>query len=144
MPLILLKNEKFTTDAGMVVHGAGRAPDLDDLDLGTAGVQSEKIRGVKVNEYLQSDSNPAVYAAGDAAASGGLPLTPVAAYEGEIVAANLIGGNHVKPNYEGIPSVVLTIPPLASVGLQEDAAKKRVYILELIKPTQLRGIPLDA
>jgi glutathione reductase (NADPH) len=109
----------------MVVHGAGRAPDLDDLDLGTAGVQSEKIRGVKVNEYLQSDSNPAVYAAGDAAASGGLPLTPVAAYEGEIVAANLIGGNHVKPNYEGIPSVVFTIPPLASVGLQEDAAKKK-------------------
>jgi glutathione reductase (NADPH) len=119
------KNEKVTTDADMVVHGAGRVPELDDLDLGTAGVQSEKIRGVKVNEYLQSVSNPAVYAAGDAAASGGLPLTPVAAYEGEIVAANLIGGNHVKPNYEGIPSVVFTIPPLASVGLQEEAATRK-------------------
>jgi glutathione reductase (NADPH) len=79
------KNEKFTTDADMVVHGVGRVPEIDDLDLGTAGVQREK-RGVKVNEYLQSVSNPAVYAAGDAAASGGLPLTPVATYEGEIVA----------------------------------------------------------
>jgi glutathione reductase (NADPH) len=118
------KNEKFTTDADMVVHGAGRVPELEDLDLVTAGVQSEK-RGVKVNEYLQSVSNPAVYAAGDAAASGGLPLTPVATYEGEIVAANLIGGNHVKPNYEGTPSVVFTIPPLASVGLQEEAATRK-------------------
>jgi glutathione reductase (NADPH) len=52
-------------------------------------------------------------------------LTPVAAYEGEIVAANLIEGNHVKPNYEGIPSVVFTIPPLVSVGLQEDAGTRK-------------------
>ena len=97
-----------------LVHGAGRVPEIDDLDLGTADVQSEK-KGVKVNEYLQSVSNPAVYAAGDAAASGGLPLTPVATYDGQIVAANLIEGNHVKPNYQGIPSVVFTIPQLASV-----------------------------
>ena len=54
----------------------------------------------------------AVYAAGDAAASGVLRLTPVATYEGEIAAANLIEGKHVKPNYEGIPSVVFIIPPL--------------------------------
>jgi glutathione reductase (NADPH) len=78
-----------------------------------------------VNEYLQSVSNPAVYAAGDAAESGGLPLTPIAAYEGEIVATNLLEGNHIKPNYRGVPSVVFTIPPLASVGLQEDAARKQ-------------------
>jgi len=51
------KNEKITTNADMVVHGAGRVPELDDLDLGTACVQSEKMRGVKVNEYLQSVSN---------------------------------------------------------------------------------------
>jgi glutathione reductase (NADPH) len=118
-------NEKFTIDVDMVVHGAGRVPEIDNLDLGAASVQSEKMRGVKVNEYLQSVSNHAVYAAGDAAACGGLPLTPVAAYEGEIVTANLIEGNHVKPNYEGIPSVVFTIPPLASVGLQEDAAARK-------------------
>jgi hypothetical protein len=65
-----------------------------------------------------------VYAAGDAAASGGLPLTPVAVYEGEIVASNMLKDNHVKPNYKGVPSVVFTIPPLASVGLQEEVARK--------------------
>ena len=53
----------------MAVHGAGRVPEIDDLDLDTAGIAYEK-RGVTVNDYLQSVSNPAVYAAGDAAASG--------------------------------------------------------------------------
>ncbi|MGC1931800.1 MAG: NAD(P)/FAD-dependent oxidoreductase [Candidatus Nitrosopolaris sp.] len=107
--------KKYKIDADMVVHGAGRVPEIDDLDLAIAGIERENKKGIKVNEYLQSVSNPAVYAAGDAAASGGLPLTPVASYEGEIVANNLLEGNHVKPNYNGTPSVVFTIPPLASV-----------------------------
>jgi glutathione reductase (NADPH) len=117
--------EKYTIEGDMVVHGAGRVPEIEDLDLGEAGVDSEYKKGIKVNEYLQSVSNPAVYAAGDSAASGGLPLTPVASYEGEIVATNMLEGNHVKPNYEGVPSVVFTISPLASVGLQEEAAIKQ-------------------
>jgi glutathione reductase (NADPH) len=52
-----------------------------------------------VNDYLQSVSNSAVYAAGDAAASDGPPLTPVAGYEGRVVASNLLAGNHVKAGY---------------------------------------------
>ncbi len=80
---------------------------------------------MKVNEYLQSVSNPAVYAAGDAAASGGPPLTPVAGYEGGIVAANLLNGNMTTADYKGIPSVAFTVPPLAAVGLQEAAARQQ-------------------
>lgn len=108
----------------MVVHAAGRVPEIDDLNLDAAGVQWNK-RGVTVNEFLQSVSNPAVYAAGDAAASGGPPLTPVASYDGIIVAANLLKGNHQKPNYLGIPTVVFTIPPLTAVGLSESEAGKQ-------------------
>jgi glutathione reductase (NADPH) len=115
---------KETIVADMVVHGAGRAPEIDDLDLAVASVESERT-GVKVNEYLQSISNQAIYAAGDAAATGGLQLTPVATYEGEIVATNILEGNHITSNYIGIPSVVFTIPPLASAGLQEEAARKQ-------------------
>lgn len=37
---------------------------------------------------------------------------------------NRMQGNGImKPNYTGVPSVVFTIPPLAAVGLQDDAAK---------------------
>jgi glutathione reductase (NADPH) len=112
-----------THEADLVVHGAGRVPEIDDLDLARAGVEREG-RGVKVNEHLQSVSNPAVYAAGDAAA-GGPPLTPVASYEGKIVAANLLEGNRLTASYEVVPSVVFTVPPLATVGLQEQAARER-------------------
>ena len=105
-------------------HAAGRVPEIDDLNLDAAGIEWEK-RGVRVNEFLQSVSIPAVYAAGDAAASGGPPLAPVASYEGQIVAANLLEGNHQRPNYLGIPSVVFSIPPLAAVGLSERGAREQ-------------------
>jgi glutathione reductase (NADPH) len=64
-------------EADMVVHGAGRVPNLEGLNL-VAGKVKYTSRGIQVNEYLQSVSNPAVYAAGDVAASGGAPLTPAA------------------------------------------------------------------
>src|SRR5215831_11117182 len=69
--------QEHTVEADVVVHAAGRVPEIDDLDLEVAGVAREK-EGVLVNEYLQSVTNEAVYAAGDAVASGGFPLTPVA------------------------------------------------------------------
>jgi glutathione reductase (NADPH) len=107
-----------------VVHGAGRVPDIDDLDCERAEIERGKM-GVSVNEYLQSVSNAAVYAAGDAADTAGKPLTPVANMEGDIAADNILNGNHRKPNYDGISTVVFTIPPLASVGLREEEAKNK-------------------
>jgi glutathione reductase (NADPH) len=112
--------KSFATD--LAVHGAGRVPDLDDLDLAAGGVTREK-GGVTVNQYLQSVSNPAVYAGGDAAASGP-PLTPKADHDVGVLVTNLLEGNKRSPNYEGIASAVFTIPPLASVGLTEEGARK--------------------
>jgi len=109
-------------DADAVVHGAGRAPDLADLALDAAGVRYSDA-GVAVNEYLQSVSNPRVYAAGDCADTDGPALTPVAGYEGRVVATNLLEGNHLTVSYEAIPSVVFTLPPLARVGWREDEAR---------------------
>ena len=111
-------------EADLVVHGAGRVADLDDLNLASAGVQADK-RGVKVNEFLQSVSNPAVYAAGDSADTGMPKLTPVAGYGGGIVAANLLKGNHRKVENVPVPTVAFTVPPLAAVGMTEDSAKKQ-------------------
>ena len=120
-------NQKDNTQfqADMVVHGAGRIPDVSELDLEVAGVQFGH-KGVIVNEYLQSVSNPTVYAAGDAAASSNPPLTPSAEYEGKIAASNLLNGNHKISDTKGaIPSIVFTVPPMAAVGLQEETAKKQ-------------------
>jgi glutathione reductase (NADPH) len=120
----LASEERSTFQTKMVVHAAGRVPEIKDLNLDAVGIECEK-RGVRVNEFLQSVSIPTVYAAGDAAASGGPPLAPAASYEGQIVAANLLKGNHQRSNYLGIPSVVFTIPQLAAVGLSERGACER-------------------
>ena len=114
------REEVFKAD--LVVHAAGRVPDLEPLDLPAAGVESEKGR-LRLNEFLQSVSNPAVYAVGDAALSGP-PLTPVASHDAKVAAANMLNGNRQKPNYLGVPSVAFTIPPIASVGLSEKQARE--------------------
>lgn len=110
-------------EADLVVHGAGRVPILGDLNLDAARVEAGR-RGVKVNEYLQSVSNPAVYAAGDAAEPGP-QLTPVAAYEGTIVADNITGGNVTAYEAQAIPGIVYTVPPLGAVGMTEEEAKAK-------------------
>jgi glutathione reductase (NADPH) len=107
-------------EADMAFHAAGRGPELDDLDLDRAGVKRE-TRGVIVNDYLQSVSNSAVYAGGDAAASGP-PLTPKADHDVSVLVTNLLEGNRRAVSYDGIASAVFTVPPLASAGLTEDAA----------------------
>lgn len=108
--------------ADLVVHGAGRAPALD-IGLHKGNVASDK-KGVHVNEYLQSVSNPRVYAAGDVAATDGPPLTPIATMESHIVAANLLRGNEKTVEYPAVASIVFTIPKLASVGMTEQQAKE--------------------
>jgi glutathione reductase (NADPH) len=114
--------DAHTYEADMVVHAAGRVPEIDELDLAKGRVQAG-AHGVIVNEYLQSVSNPAVYAGGDSAATDGLPLTPVAGLDGKVIAANLLHGNQRTPNYSAIPTVVFSIPPLAAVGLREEVAR---------------------
>jgi glutathione reductase (NADPH) len=118
------RGETVSFQADLVVHAAGRVPEIHDLNLDSAGIEWGK-NGIRVNEFLQSTSNLAVYAAGDVAASGGPPLSPVASYEGRLVAANLLKGNHQTANYQGLPSVVFTIPPLAAVGLSEREANEQ-------------------
>jgi glutathione reductase (NADPH) len=100
-------------------------PEIHDLNLDAARVRWD-TNGVVVNEYLQSVSNPRVYAAGDAAASGAPRLTPVAALDGHTVAANLLHEDHRRTaDYTVVPSVVFTIPPLATTGLLESDARHR-------------------
>jgi glutathione reductase (NADPH) len=111
-------------ETDLVVHGAGRVPNTTKLCPAAARVELEHHGSVRVNDFLQSVSNPLVYAAGDVVSPpGSIPLTPVAGHEGSVVAANLLGGNSSRPDYRGTASVVFTVPTLAGVGLTEKAAR---------------------
>lgn len=118
------RGEETTWDADLVVHGAGRVAAVDRLDLDAAGIEFTEA-GIQVNEYLQSVSNEAVYAAGDASDTEGWPLTPVSSLEGRVAASNMLMGNHTIADYRGIPTVVFTIPELARVGMLESEASGR-------------------
>ena len=130
-PFTITATDGAIIDADLVVHGAGRVPELDDLNLEAAGVSFDPTRGVEVNEFLQSVSNPAVYVAGDAADTVGAKLTPVAVHEGMIAVGNILKGNRKSPNYQGTPSVAFTVPSLARAGLLEEEARAAGYDVEV-------------
>ncbi|MCX6215219.1 NAD(P)/FAD-dependent oxidoreductase [Spirosoma sp.] len=117
------QDEEHTVSTNLVVHAAGRVADVSELQLENADVTVGK-KGIVVNEYLQSVSNPGIYACGDVAEKG-LPLTPLASYEGSIVAENILNGNNRMYEDNPVPTAVFTIPTLASVGLTEEQAKDK-------------------
>ncbi len=109
-------------ETDLVVHGAGRVPELSRLDLEAAGI-AHGPKGVTVAGHLQSTTNPAVWAAGDSADTPGMPLTPVAVFEGKVAASNILKEEATVPHYDGVATVVYTIPELARVGMLETEAR---------------------
>jgi len=109
----------------MIIHGAGRVPNIEGLYLEKAGIKIEK-EAIAVDNHMRA-SNPQVYAGGDCV-SEGMKLNSVAALQGEVAAANILNENSVKVDYTGIPSAVHTIPVLASVGTSyvKDSDKYKV------------------
>lgn len=123
--LIHYSSEKgeSTVKCDLVVHGSGREANFTGMDIDKGSIEADR-NGVLVNEYMQSNSNPNVYAAGDCASTQGMKLTPVANIEGEAAAYNIVHGNSKTPDYRAIPTVVFSSPPLSMVGLTEDQASK--------------------
>lgn len=128
----LKKGEQVDIEGELVVHGAGRVANIIDLNLDAGNVEFTR-KGIVVNDYLQSVSNPGIYAAGDAAASTGLPLTPFASLEGKIAAANMLNSNKARSDYQVMPTVVFTVPKIGTVGLTETQAIEKGYLYEMIK-----------
>ncbi|MBB3696739.1 FAD-dependent oxidoreductase [Flammeovirga yaeyamensis] len=109
----------------LIIHGAGRGANIQDLNLEAINVATTR-KGVVVNEFQRSISNPKVFSAGDAADTSKPNLTPVAGIEAKIVAKNLIAKeDKYKTTYPAIPSVVYTLPPIAKVGLTEKDVEQR-------------------
>jgi glutathione reductase (NADPH) len=109
----------------LVVHGAGRVPNVEGLNLEAAHVEVGR-RGIRVNEFMRSVSNPSVFSVGDCADTGAPNLTPISANEARIAAKNLLAGEDVRPmKYPPIPSVVFTLPPVARVGILEEEARQQ-------------------
>jgi dihydrolipoamide dehydrogenase len=106
----------------------GRAPDTDALKLADAGVETDEVGRIKVDES-QRTSNERVFAIGDLVR--GPALAHKASEEG-VVAVETIAGRPTHPiDPEGIPAATFCHPQVASFGLTEEQAKeggKRVKV----------------
>ncbi|MDP3429515.1 MAG: FAD-dependent oxidoreductase, partial [Desulfomicrobium sp.] len=120
----------LSMEADAIFNAAGRIPALENLDLPAGNVSTEH-GGVAVNSFLQSISNPAVFAAGDVIASS-MPLTPVASVEAEIVVQNILDGPKHAINMDVTPYALFTYPPLAAVGMLEEEARKQGLRFDVI------------
>jgi pyruvate/2-oxoglutarate dehydrogenase complex dihydrolipoamide dehydrogenase (E3) component len=103
-------------DDGRELHGdrllvaTGRRPRVRELGLETVGVEPD-AKGVPVDAHLRAGEH--LWAIGDVV--GIWPLTHVGKYQGEVVAANILGESR-KADYEAVPRVVYTDPQAAAVG----------------------------
>ncbi len=141
----VVTEEGHRFDADLVVHGAGRVPAIDDLDLDQGGVKRTK-RGVAVNEKMET-SNPDIYAIGDCADT--IQLARVADAEAHTAAANIVDrytGDDVEASmeYTAVPAVLFTYPQYGMVGAtearlaREDVAYDKSFSKELGWPTYRR------
>ena len=114
----------FETD--LVVHGAGRVPDLATLGLNAAGVEYSK-RGISVDQTLRT-ANRRIFAVGDCAAT--IQLARVADEEAHVAADNILAeldlGRKAIMDYRAVPAVLFTYPQFAMVGKTEENIKQEV------------------
>lgn len=110
-------------DVGQVIWAIGRRPKTKDLNLSAAGLEATEAGTLVVDEY-QNTAVPGVYAVGDVI--GKVDLTPVAIAAGRLLAERLFGGQEsAKLDYENIASVVFSHPPIGTVGLSEEDARRK-------------------
>jgi pyruvate/2-oxoglutarate dehydrogenase complex dihydrolipoamide dehydrogenase (E3) component len=105
----------------------GRRPRVSGLGLETVGVEPN-AHGVPVDAHLRVAEH--LWAVGDV--NGLWPLTHVGKYQGEVVAANILGEPR-KANYEAVPRVVFTDPQAAAVGATAGRFTATVPVSEVAK-----------
>ena len=125
-------------DAGLALHGEngavvegldtvlwaiGRRPRTAGIGLEHTGVETDERGYIPVDQW-QDTAVAGIHALGDVC--GRAELTPVAIAAGRRLADRLYGGDeNARLEYENIPTVVFSHPPIGTVGLSEAAARER-------------------
>ncbi|MER1968778.1 glutathione-disulfide reductase [Castellaniella sp. GW247-6E4] len=110
-------------DTDCVIWAIGRDPDTSALGLDAAGVALDARGYIDVDDY-QNTNVPGIYAVGDI--TGRLELTPVAVAAGRRLSERLFNDKpDERLDYENVPTVVFSHPPIGTVGLTEPQARER-------------------
>jgi glutathione reductase (NADPH) len=116
-----LRDGRHIGPVDTVIWAIGRAPCVEDLNLDLAGVELDPY-GYIATDKFQETNVPGIYAVGDV--TGRALLTPVAIAAGRRLSDRVFGGQTGRHlNYENVPTVIFTHPPIGTIGLTEMAAR---------------------
>ena len=124
--VVTTAGKEFSAD--LVMYATGRAPNTKGLGLAEVGININERGAIVVDEWQRS-SVPNIYAVGDV--TDRINLTPVAIAEGRAVAETLYNNNPVKMDHNDVPSAVFSQPPIGTVGLTEEEARKQYGELDI-------------
>lgn len=117
------KDGRVIGDQKLVIWAIGRKPLIANLGLEAAGVELDQYGFIAINDYQQT-SVPHIFAVGDV--TDRPQLTPVAIKAGRLLMERLYNDKtEAKLNYDIVPSVVFSHPPIGTVGLTEEQAKAK-------------------
>jgi mercuric reductase len=109
-----------TLTAERLLIATGRAPNVEGLGLGEAGIEQAPNGGIRVDDRMRT-SRSGVYAAGDV--TGQDQFVYMAAYGAKLAAKNALNGDSLRYDNAAMPAIVFTDPQVASVGMTEAAAR---------------------
>ncbi len=113
--------EPFEVRAETFLIAAGRAPNVEGLNLEAVGVETTRA-GVSVDGHLRT-SVAGIWAAGDV--TGVAQFTPVAQYQARIAVADMFGADAPLADYSVLPTAIFTDPEVGGVGLTEAQAREQ-------------------
>ena len=104
-----------------LIWAIGRHPATDTINLNVTGVATNDHGYIKVDEYQETNVK-GIYCVGDIM-EGGVELTPVAVKAGRQLSERLFNGQtNAKMDYDLIPTVVFSHPPIGTIGITEQQA----------------------
>lgn len=110
-----------TQTVDCVLYATGRKPNVEALNLESAGVALGSKGEIKVDKYSRTNVE-SVFAVGDV--TDRIALTPVATMEGHAFADTFFGDNERFADHTNVPSAVFSQPPVGSIGLSEEQARE--------------------
>jgi glutathione reductase (NADPH) len=120
--LLVDGGDKDMIETDLVLFAIGRVPHSKNLGLEAVGVAMDPEGAIIVGDDNRTNV-PSIYAVGDV--TNRVQLTPIAIREGHAFADSVFGNNPRTVDYSCIPTAVFANPPIASVGLTEEEAKKK-------------------
>ncbi|WP_217512918.1 glutathione-disulfide reductase [Vibrio metschnikovii] len=104
-----------------LIWAIGRHPATDAINLAATGVATNEQGYIKVDQY-QNTNVAGIYCVGDIM-EGGIELTPVAVKAGRQLSERLFNNKpEAKMDYDLVPTVVFSHPPIGTIGLTEPDA----------------------